>query len=217
MKAETLQKRINAKLTTTNGVLQCKFYMLETLLINGKFYGKHYRGSGRFITLSDCGYYNAIKALELLGIDYTTGNDAPRGGKTGDFVELTPKGKRQVAEWVKIRIAENNEKTKIELAKRATEQKAREEREAAYQLECEATYNAAKERGVSFEWNDSNWRWVPWFNHSKNEIEHGTINKIIYHELAIAAGVKNNKGWRKYVDEVVQSKFEPEFIQRKSR
>lgn len=213
MKAETLQKRINAKLTTTNGVLQCKFYMLETLLINGKFYGKHYRGSGRFITLSDCGYYNAIKALELLGIDYTTGNDAPRGGKTGDFVELTPKGKRQVAEWVKIRIAENNEKTKIELAKRATEQKAREEREAAYKLECEATYNAAKERGISFEWNDSNWNCSPILC-PNGDVFHGRIKKQIYHELAAANGVKNNEGWRKYVSEYVIQHFEPEFIKR---
>lgn len=101
MKATTLQKKIEKHLCNKQGVIYCKFYMLETLLVNGKFYGKHRRGNGRFVTLSDCGYYNAIKALELLGIDYTTGNDAPRGGKTGDFVELTPKGKRQVAEWVK--------------------------------------------------------------------------------------------------------------------
>jgi hypothetical protein len=27
-----------------------------------------------------------INALEILGIPYTEGNDAPRGGKTGDFI-----------------------------------------------------------------------------------------------------------------------------------
>lgn len=217
MKATTLQKRINSNLCTTKGVLQCKYYMIEDLLIKGKFYGKHYRGHGRFVTLSDCGYYNAIQALKLLGIDYTTGNDAPRGGKTGDFVQLTAKGQRQVAEWVKARNAEIAEKNRLLDEKAAADRKAREAREAAYVIECEETYNTAKERGISIEWNDSFWRtaprkWVP-----SGEVWHGTIQKQTYHELAAAAGIKNNKGWRKYVDEVVQSKFEPEFIQRKSR
>lgn len=151
--------------------------------------------------------------MELLGIDYTTGNDAPRGGKTGDYVELTPKGKRQVAEWVKIRKAEITEQTRIELEKRAAERKAQEEREAAYVLECEATYNDVKERGVSFEWDDSKWQSKP-ARFSNGDVFHGQIKKQTYHELAAAAGVKNNKGWRKYVSEYVIQHFETEFIQR---
>ena len=37
--------------------------------------------------------------LKALGIDYTTGNDAPRGGAEGNYIELTAKGKRQIKEF----------------------------------------------------------------------------------------------------------------------
>ena len=37
--------------------------------------------------------------LKVLGIDYTTGNDAPRSGAEGFYIELTAKGKRQVKEF----------------------------------------------------------------------------------------------------------------------
>lgn len=39
--------------------------------------------------------------LHALGIDYETGNDAPRGGKNGYFVKLTAKGRRQVRDYNK--------------------------------------------------------------------------------------------------------------------
>lgn len=125
MKATTLQKKIETHLCNKNGELLCKFFMLQELLLNGKYYGKFRRGHGRFVSLSDCRHYNAIKALELLGVDYTTGNDAPRGGKTGDFVELTEKGRRQVREWVKVRRAEIDEKARIENEKAAAERAAK--------------------------------------------------------------------------------------------
>lgn len=217
MKATTLQQRIEKKLYTKEGKLATRFANLDTLLIEGIWHGKKYSSRGRFITLTNGDHLSMIEALRNLGIDFKVGNDAPRGGGIDDYVALTEKGKRQVKEYADIKRAEREAQRAAELAQREAERKAATEREAQYQAECEATYNLCKERGVSFDWQDSNWRWVPCFNHSKNEIDHGTINKIIYHELAIVAGVKNNKGWRKYVDEVVQSKFEPEFIQRKSR
>lgn len=131
MKATTLQKKIETHLCNKNGELLCKFFMLQELLLNGKYYGKFRRGHGRFVSLSDCRHYNAIKALELLGVDYTTGNDAPRGGKTGDFVELTEKGRRQVREWVKVRRAEIDEKARIENEKAAVERAAKKNAIAA--------------------------------------------------------------------------------------
>lgn len=32
----------------------------------------------------------------VLGLDYERGNDAPRGGREGDFFKLTAKGQRQI-------------------------------------------------------------------------------------------------------------------------
>lgn len=44
-------------------------------------------GSGRFTKNAD---YTAdiCAALDILGIEYTSGNDSPRGGKTGNFIKL---------------------------------------------------------------------------------------------------------------------------------
>ena len=42
-----------------------------------------------------------MKHESILGIDYETGNDAPRGGMNGYFVKLTEKGKRQVKDFSK--------------------------------------------------------------------------------------------------------------------
>lgn len=41
-------------------------------------------------------YNDIIEVLKAAGIEYTTGNDAPKGGLEGDFIRLTEKGMRQV-------------------------------------------------------------------------------------------------------------------------
>lgn len=48
------------------------------------------QGRGRFTKNAD---YTAqiLFALDLMGIKYTRGNDAPRGGKCGDFIKITTK------------------------------------------------------------------------------------------------------------------------------
>lgn len=196
MKATTLQQRIEKKLYTKEGKLATRFANLDTLLIEGIWHGKTYSGRGRFTTLTNGDHLSMIEALRNLGIDFKVGNDAPRGGGIGDYVALTEKGKRQVKEYADIKRAEREAQRAAELAQREAERKVAAEREAQYQAECEATYNLCKERGVSIEWNDSFWRtaprkWVP-----SGEVWHGTIQKQTYHELAAAAGVKNNKGWR---------------------
>lgn len=44
-------------------------------------------GSGRFITNSDH-TDDLCRLLNALRVRYTRGNDAPRGGKTGNFVQI---------------------------------------------------------------------------------------------------------------------------------
>lgn len=106
MKANTLADRITAKLTTKDGKIAKKYADVEKVLLGGRVHGKHYSGSGRYTSVANGTHYTTIEGLRLVGVDFTTGNDAPRGGQCGDYVELSPKGKRQVAEWAAMRKAE---------------------------------------------------------------------------------------------------------------
>ena len=100
MKKETLQARIKKHLYTKGGKLAKKYEDVIELLNNpDRIMRPIYRGyKGR--TLHD-GRANLEWGLHILGIDYTIGNDAPRGGKNGYFVKLTSKGRRQVADYNK--------------------------------------------------------------------------------------------------------------------
>lgn len=101
MKATTLQKRIEKNLYTKSGKLAKKYSELEFSLVKGKYYGGYYSGKGRFSRATLAEHYAIKEAWTLLGLDFIEGNDAPRGGVTGTFIQLTEKGKRQVKEWVK--------------------------------------------------------------------------------------------------------------------
>ena len=100
MKKETLQARIEKNLYTKGGKLAKKYELVIDLLnhpyrvMRPIYWG--YKGR----TLHD-GSANLEWGLHALGIDYETGNDAPRGGKNGYFVKLTAKGRRQVKEYNK--------------------------------------------------------------------------------------------------------------------
>ena len=62
---------------------------------NNKIYPIYTQGSGKYAKYTDkTGEVKSI--LDGLGLDYHEGNDAPRGGKLGNFIELTAKGKRQL-------------------------------------------------------------------------------------------------------------------------
>lgn len=106
MKANTLADRITVKLTTKGGKIAKKYADVEKVLLGGRVHGKHYSGSGRYTSVANGTHYTTIEGLRLIGVDFQEGNDAPRGGQCGDYVELSPKGKRQVAEWAAMRNAE---------------------------------------------------------------------------------------------------------------
>lgn len=100
MKRETIEKRIVENLMTKKGELMKKY---SAPLFWLKYYGNRtytcrWRKNGRHLNLEDKtkNYTDMLKALD---IDYTTGNDAPRCGAEGFYIELTAKGKRQVKEF----------------------------------------------------------------------------------------------------------------------
>lgn len=100
MKRETIEKRIEKNLMTKEGELMKKYSEpLDWLKNSGsRRHPCRWHKSGRHLNLEDkSGIYTEM--LKALGIDYTTGNDAPRGGAEGFYIELTPKGLRQVKEF----------------------------------------------------------------------------------------------------------------------
>ena len=132
MKATTLNNRIAKTLTLKNGKIAVKYSFFADFLVAGKWYGKSWNGSGRYINLSDTQYRAAIEICEKLGLDFEVGNDAPRGGKSGDFVALTAKGKRQVAEWVKNENARRAEIARVEAEEKAAREAERERKIADF-------------------------------------------------------------------------------------
>lgn len=101
MKKETLQKRIDTHLSTKKRkVYKCFECVIEALKHSKhKIHPNIWTRSGRFYNLKS-NMKNLEHGLTLLGVDYITGNDAPRGGREGDFVKITPKGLSQIKQWV---------------------------------------------------------------------------------------------------------------------
>ena len=94
MKLSTFITRTKSIPKNSNG-----FRYAYNLMESGqRVYTCHTSGSGRFTTNIDRTEHT-IYVLTLAGlkrgIDFITGNDSPRNGKTGNFVELTSKGKRK--------------------------------------------------------------------------------------------------------------------------
>lgn len=75
---EMLQKFVNV------------IYSIKSTIHNTgyRFHLKEWRGSGRHISLSDCEHRDCLTLFNILGINYSTGNDAPRGGVAGDYIEI---------------------------------------------------------------------------------------------------------------------------------
>jgi hypothetical protein len=101
MKTTTLQKRLDARY---NGAKNCKPYQIVKDLIEGSrtthmVNGQEIRpvvtsGSGRHISNQDY-TGRTVAILKLLGLKFETGNDAPRGGLTGNFIKVLTKIERE--------------------------------------------------------------------------------------------------------------------------
>ena len=98
MTKSTLQKRLDARFTESKSR---KEYQIVKDLINGTnnthaiednnlIRPCYATGSGRWTSVQNqTGYI--ISILNLLGLKYVTGNDAPRGGQLGNFIKITTK------------------------------------------------------------------------------------------------------------------------------
>jgi len=83
-------KTISKNLRTKLGAINKRYsHAWENSLKKGnKIYPKSYTGAGRFITLRD--YSFQIKEIiSDFGYKFKTGNDAPGGGKQGDFIQVS--------------------------------------------------------------------------------------------------------------------------------
>lgn len=119
MKASTLQNRIDSNLRTKGGAIAARYANVEKVLLGERYHGAGYSGRGRYTSKTNGDHFAVIEGLRKIGVDFVEGNDAPRGGWSGQYVELSAKGKRQVAEWAKIRkaaIAEAEEDHKAVIA-----------------------------------------------------------------------------------------------------
>lgn len=119
MKASTLQKRIDSNLRTKGGAIAARYTNVEKVLLGERYHGAGYSGRGRYTSKANGDHFAVIEGLRKIEVDFIEGNDAPRGGWSGQYVELSPKGKRQVAGWAKQRraeIAEAEAKKQADLA-----------------------------------------------------------------------------------------------------
>ena len=82
----------------------------------------HTSGSGRFTSNLDS-TDATIQALKALGLTFNCGNDAPRGGLTGNWIELDAAGRRKVAPIAKEAQAAKDESEAKEQAEKDKAQK----------------------------------------------------------------------------------------------
>lgn len=95
MKNSTFETRTNSVSKNSIG-----FQLADQLLrVGGEIRTCHTSGRGRFTTNLDYNF-DTIQVLRIAGLkenrDFITGNDSPRGGKTGQWITLTSNGKRKM-------------------------------------------------------------------------------------------------------------------------
>lgn len=73
-----------------DGELKTRYkYVLELLKSGEKlFHLKYWTGSNKHRTLVETDHSNLIDVLNYYQINFELGNDAPKGGVTGDFIKL---------------------------------------------------------------------------------------------------------------------------------
>lgn len=99
MTTNTANKRLAAAgLFTKKGEINARFEWILNTIAGGcdKFRPCIWHRSGRRHTMEDNG--DKIKTvLDALRLPYIEGNDAARGGREGDYIEITPAARRALA------------------------------------------------------------------------------------------------------------------------
>lgn len=144
----------------------------------------HYNGSGRWSSASSC-MAAATWILTQVKVKYSSGNDAPRGGVTGEWIKIETK-----FEETKELLREKAERDAQERAKREAEYAETLRKNEEYKRNCETTYNLASHidfsQLVNLEGWQSNWR---------KEC----------HVVAHKIGVPNNDGFKSALKEYIKS------------
>ena len=101
MKAENLAKLIIEKCTTKKGEIKKKylemlFHLCHYPLERRRTFHWHNKGRSCRDTQN-----NDLELLTLLGIDYTTDNDAPKGGQNGNYIVITIKGYNRALPFIR--------------------------------------------------------------------------------------------------------------------
>lgn len=103
MKATTVINRIAKKnLICKNGKAKSNYriiieYTLYILAKNNKIDLHFWKKSGGRYSLIEYRDNSALRdLLALMGVKYTEGNDAPRGGADGDYLAITAAGSRRI-------------------------------------------------------------------------------------------------------------------------
>lgn len=198
MKAETLKKRINENLTTKNGSLKKRFSMIYDFIEKGgKYYGKKWRKNGGRWSLDDSTHHNLFMALLKIEIDFIKGNDSPKGGKEGDYIELTAKGKRQTAELRKELRQQRQEREERQRQEREEAQRREAEAVERYKKDCEQTYNYLCKHAELVLTEEQK-------NILKNYGRTNKAHKALCFELSKSLRVQNNEGFKKYLYELAK-------------
>ena len=99
---EKLQKADKNNLVTKkDGSLKIRVVKAIKDYRNGdcKFYTHYYSGSGRFTTVLEND--NIYWVIKLLGYKFEKGNDAPKGGKTGEFIKVSKRAFENIMSLIK--------------------------------------------------------------------------------------------------------------------
>lgn len=189
MKKETFEKKVKKFLCTKQGTIKkCYSHLYSFIESDNRFHGCKWSSGKGFLNLSTSAHDNLIEALKVIGIDYSVGNDAPRGGQGGMFVELTEKGRRQVAEMRKYLQSQTKER-------KEQERQQREEKEQRYKKQCEATYKQLKEMNVALSEEEKDMLLSPLTSRKQR--------RQWFRTFASDNKVWNNEGLKKYIEEQI--------------
>lgn len=91
-KASKKEKTLGSPLFKKDGTMHAnvKNAIDRAKFVDNKLYHTRTTGSGRYISIqSDYVYFERM--LKLAGCKFSVGNDAPRGGKCGDYIRCSKK------------------------------------------------------------------------------------------------------------------------------
>lgn len=99
MKAKNFAILLKKNCFTKKNEIRKGYYLILSFLFNvqsnNKIHFVHNRNK-----VYESSYDKYTEVLSLLEIDYIVGNDAPKGGKLGDYIQITKKGIKRLEPFI---------------------------------------------------------------------------------------------------------------------